>query len=117
MPNGCAIGGSEQQFGRGGHSMFWHVPIDDESHWRFEFIFHSKTRLPQVEFEQHYRQEADEHGIPNRRPENRFLQDRAMMARSYLGMGRVFPAHDLFVTESMGAIVDRDQEHLVTTDI
>jgi phthalate 4,5-dioxygenase oxygenase subunit len=117
MPNGCAIGGSEQQFGRGGHSMFWHVPIDDESHWRFEFIFHSKAKIPREEFEAHYRQEADEHGIPHRRAENRFLQDRAMMARSYIGMGRVFPAHDLFVTESMGAIVDRDAEHLAGSDV
>jgi phthalate 4,5-dioxygenase len=117
MPNGCAIAGSEQQFGRGGHSMFWHVPIDDESHWRFEFIFHGSVPLPKEEFEAHYRTECDESGFPKRRPENRFLQDREQMKRSYLGMDRVFPAHDLFVTESMGRIVDREEEHLATSDL
>ncbi len=117
MPNGCAIGGSEQQFGRGGHSMFWHVPIDDESHFRFEFIFHGRALIPHKEFEAHYMQEADEFGFPHRRPENRFLQDRELMNRSYIGMGRVFPAHDLFVTESMGKIVDRDAEHLAGSDL
>ena len=39
------------------------------------------------------------------------------MDRSYLGMGRSFPSHDLFVTESQGAIMDREAESLVTSDI
>ena len=111
------IGGAETPFGLGGASMFWHVPIDDTSHYRMEFTFHSKTRLPKESMAERYRVELDEEGMPLRRPENRYLQNRAEMDRSYLGMGRSFPSHDLFVTESQGAIMDREAESLVTSDI
>jgi phthalate 4,5-dioxygenase oxygenase subunit len=117
MPNACAIGGAETPFGRGGTSMFWHVPIDDTSHWRFEFVFHSKSALPHDKMREAYRQEADEHGVPWRNAANRFGQERGMLDRSFAGMGVTFPVHDLFVTESQGEILDRDCEHLVTSDI
>jgi len=117
MPNGCAIGGAETPFGLGGASMFWHVPIDDTSHYRMEFTFHSKARLPQASMAERYRAELDAGGKPLRQPENRYLQRRDEMDRSYLGMGRSFPNHDLFVTESQGAIMDRSAENLVTSDI
>jgi hypothetical protein len=35
----------------------------------------------------------------------------------YSGMGRYFPAHDAFAVETQGAIQDRTQEHLGSTDI
>jgi phthalate 4,5-dioxygenase len=117
MPNACAIGGAETPFGRGGNSMFWHVPIDDVSHWRVEFTFHSKVKLPKEQMEKSYLAEFETDGRPKRRPGNRYLQDRGQMRHSYVGMGRVFPSHDLFITESQGAIVDREEEHLVTSDI
>lgn len=117
MPNACAIGGSETPFGRGGASMFWHVPIDDTSHWRFEFVFHSRAALPREQLREAYRKEADEHGVPWRNAGNRYGQQRDRMDRSYLGMGPTFPVHDLFVTESQGEILDRGAEHLVTSDV
>lgn len=117
MPNACAIGGAETPFGRGGASMFWHVPIDDTSHWRFEFVFHSKAALPRDRLREAYRQEADERGVPWRNASNRFGQRRDMLDRSFVGMGQTFPVHDLFVTESQGEIHDRDNEHLVTSDV
>ena len=117
MPNACAIGGSETPFGRGGSSMFWHVPIDDTSHWRFEFVFHSTAELPREKLREAYRNEADEFGVPWRNRSNRFGQRRDELDRSYLGMGPTFPVHDLFVTESQGEILDRSAEHLVTSDI
>jgi hypothetical protein len=39
------------------------------------------------------------------------------MDRSYLGMGKCFPAHDLFVTESQGAIHEQSDEHLASSDV
>ncbi|MFM9968138.1 MAG: Rieske 2Fe-2S domain-containing protein, partial [Burkholderiales bacterium] len=108
LPNGCAIGGAETPFGTGGASMFFHVPIDDVSHYRMEFTFHSKAALPKAVMAERYRGEVDEKGLPKRRPENRYLQNREEMKRSYVGMGRNFPSHDLFITESQGAIMDRD---------
>ncbi len=117
MPNGCAIGGAETPFGTGGASMFWHVPIDDTSHYRMEFTFHSKAPLPKAVMEARYRDEMDEKGMPKRNPANRYMQDREAMHRSYIGMGRSFPSHDLFITESQGAIIDRSAENLATSDI
>lgn len=117
MPNACAIGGAETPFGRGGMSMFFHVPIDDYSHYRMEFTFHSKARLPKDTMGERYREEFEADGSRRRRPENRYLQDRGSMKSSYLGMGRNFAPHDLFVTESQGAIVDRSAENLVSSDI
>jgi phenylpropionate dioxygenase-like ring-hydroxylating dioxygenase large terminal subunit len=117
MPNACAIGGAETPFGRGGSSMFWHVPIDDTSHWRFEFVFHSKNPLPRAKMREAYRLEADENGVPWRNAGNRFGQQRDELDRSYLGMGATFPVHDLFVTESQGQVHERDNEHLVSSDI
>jgi phthalate 4,5-dioxygenase oxygenase subunit len=117
MPNACAIGGFEASLGRGGTSMFWHVPIDDTHHWRMEFTFHSKKALPREIMSQIYSAEQLPGGYSRRNAQNRYLQNRDEMNRSYLGMGRNFPTHDLFVTESQGPILDRTKEHLVSSDI
>jgi phthalate 4,5-dioxygenase oxygenase subunit len=118
MPNACAIGGGEAGLGRGGCSMFWHVPIDDQHHYRFEFSFHSKAMLPKDEWARQIDDEMDADGQLKRSPQNRWLQDRNMMKKhSFLGMGIVFPVHDLFITESQGAIHNRANEHLSLTDI
>jgi len=117
MPNACAIGGAESGLGRGGLSMFWHVPIDDTSHWRMEFTFHSKKRLPFEVIEGLYSAERLPDGRSRRNADNRYLQDRGKLDAEYIGMGHNFPTHDLFVTESQGAILDRTQEHLVSSDI
>lgn len=118
MPNACAIGGSEAGLGRGGCSIFWHVPIDDERHLRFEFSFHSKVRMPKEEWARQIAAELDESGQMKRTPQNRWLQDRKSMRKdSFLGLGALFPIHDLFVTESQGVIHDRGDEHLSVTDL
>ena len=39
-----------------------------------------------------------------------------MTAKSFTGMGFNFQAHDAFATESQGAIQDRTEEHLVSSD-
>ena len=117
MPNGCAIGGAETQFGRGGYSMMFHVPIDDVTHWRYEFKFHRYAELPR----DHWNAEADKERLEGdrmrRNEENRYEQDRSSMDRTYLGMGTQFAIHDLWVTKSQGAIHDQSQERLATTDV
>ncbi len=117
MPNACAIGGFEASLGRGGASMFWHVPIDDHHHWRMEFTFHSKQPLPREIMSRIYNAEQLPGGYSRRNAQNRYLQNRDEMNRSYVGMGRNFPTHDLFVTESQGPILDRSKEHLVSSDV
>jgi phenylpropionate dioxygenase-like ring-hydroxylating dioxygenase large terminal subunit len=116
MPNACAINGAEANAGPGGCSMFWHVPIDDEHHWRFEFTFHVKG-VPKETMTAQYASEKDAADRPQRNPDNRYLQDRDSMEHSYLGMGKCFPAHDLFVTESQGAIHEQADEHLASSDV
>jgi phthalate 4,5-dioxygenase oxygenase subunit len=119
MPNGCAIGGAETQFGRGGYTMVFHVPIDDVSHWRYEFKFHRHHELPR----EHWDREADKEKLPGdgdrmrRNPDNRYEQDRSQMDRTYLGMGTTFAIHDLWVTKSQGPIHDQSLERLATTDV
>ena len=52
-----------------------------------------------------------------RNKSNRYLQDRdAMKTKTYAGMGTGFQAHDAFATASQGAIQDRTDEHLVSSD-
>jgi phenylpropionate dioxygenase-like ring-hydroxylating dioxygenase large terminal subunit len=115
LPNAASANGSETRLGLGGASMLWHVPITDMEHQRFEVTLHAKHPIPP---ESGMRQK--EFGADGRRKrvlENRFLQNRDELATSFLGMGPAFPVHDLFVTESMGAITDHATEHLVPSDL
>ncbi|MDP6689349.1 MAG: Rieske 2Fe-2S domain-containing protein [Alphaproteobacteria bacterium] len=118
MPNLCAIGGKDLEFGRGGYHIHWHVPIDDHSHWRWEWIFHGKADMDVDTL----RAAIDADVTPDyrhiRNQANRYLQDREEMKTStYAGMGGHFPAHDANVIETMGSIQDRTEEHLGTTDV
>jgi hypothetical protein len=63
------------------------------------------------------RSELDSNYRFSRNESNRFLQDReAMKTKTYAGMGTGFPAHDAFATASQGAIQDRTEERLVSSD-
>ena len=118
MPNACSIGGYETGLGRGGCSMFWHVPIDDGSHYRYEFIFHSKKPLPRQEIHDGAMTEWSNELPLRRNPANRYGQSREEQKNStYIGIGRQFTIHDIFVTQSQGAILDHTQENLATSDI
>ena len=53
-----------------------------------------------------------------RNPSNRYGQSREEQREStYIGIGRQFTIHDIFVTQSQGEILDHTQENLVTSDI
>ncbi len=120
MPNAAAANGFETGFGIGGCAMVWHVPIDDVQHWRFEFTFHCKVSREEGldEIDRIFNSEFTEDGMPLRKNENGFIQDREeMKSNSFSGVGPCFPLHDIFIVESQGEIHDRTQEHLVHSDV
>jgi phthalate 4,5-dioxygenase len=117
MPNFSVIAGPQGGDGQIGH---WHVPVTNETHWRWNFYVRRDAPLD------------ESHRIPNhlRKPEeyedayhitrkqaNRFLQDRSAMDQNFTGMGPNFNTHDAFATETPGKIQDRTREHLATTDV
>ena len=113
LPNlTCFSGGP-----RDGHSVNWHVPIDDTHHWKYTFIFRrggpldkSATRAGRSDVD------VDYHPIRNKA--NRYLQDREeQRTLTYTGMGAAFQIHDFCVTEGSGPIQDRTTEHLGSTDV
>lgn len=104
------------QTGGEGYSVNWHVPIDDTRHWKYTFVYSSGTPL-QKELVDRERSELGPDFRLVRSQANRFLQDReAMKSKTYAGMGFGFQAHDAFATTSQGAIQDRTDEHLVSSD-
>jgi phenylpropionate dioxygenase-like ring-hydroxylating dioxygenase large terminal subunit len=113
LPNLSAFPG---QTGGEGYSVNWHVPIDDTHHWKYTFVYSAGTPLKK-ELVNRERSELGPDYRLARNAANRFLQDReAMKTKTYAGMGSGFQAHDAFATASQGAIQDRTDEHLVTSD-
>jgi phenylpropionate dioxygenase-like ring-hydroxylating dioxygenase large terminal subunit len=113
LPNLSAFPG---QTGGEGYSVNWHVPIDDTHHWKYTFVFSAGAPLKEDTISRGRSElTADYHLIRNQT--NRYLQDReAMTTKTYTGMGSGFQAHDAFATASQGAIQDRTDEHLVSSD-
>jgi len=114
MPNLSAVPGETQG---AGYLVNWHVPIDDEHHWKYMIVFSREAPLDQEKFRQRYASEISSGYRPIRNQENRYLQDRQEMnSKSCAGFGPFFPAHDLYATESQGPIQDRTREHPVSSD-
>ncbi len=115
LPNKAAIIGNEGRVGEG-YSIHWHVPIDDENHFRFDFIFNRARPVARERYEGEIAREiAGNRYIRNKA--NRYRQDRGLMKTSnFTGMGDYFPVHDAFATETPGRIHDRAREHLGTSD-
>ncbi len=100
-----------------GYWMHWHVPIDDERHWKYIVAYSYDTpidpdfqhRMIETEFTPEF--------TSKRNASNRYEQDRAEMERhTFLGMGYNFEVHDLFATESQRPVSDRTREHLGASD-
>ncbi|CAE6791786.1 5,5'-dehydrodivanillate O-demethylase oxygenase subunit [Paraburkholderia domus] len=118
MPNACAVGGFEGYLGDGGVTMLWDVPIDDEHHWRWEFIFHRSGKLDKAALEEQYESEKAEGDRMRRAKDDLYSQDRASMERqAYLGLGECFSVHDIAITQSQGTIHEQSGEHLSSSDI
>ena len=96
----------------------WHVPIDDEKHYWYA-IFTSFG--DPVDKEEMRRQRLALYQLPdytpNRNKENDYGFDpHEQEHETYTGMGADINVHDQWACESMGAIQDRTEEHLGTSD-
>ena len=113
MPNFSTFPG---QTAAEGYSVNWHVPIDDNSHWKFVIVFSREKPLDrQIMLRGRDELAPDYHMV--RSKANRYLQDReSMKDKSFSGIGYNFQAQDACVIESAGAVQDRTKEHLVTSD-
>ncbi|MBM2812103.1 MAG: phthalate 4,5-dioxygenase [Chloroflexi bacterium] len=112
LPNFAAVSGTP-----GGYAVNWHVPIDDEHHWRFGIRFNRARPMPPgtIQSDRDGGVGAD-HRLGRSRA-NRYLQDReTMQTWSFTGLGRNFVTHDAWATEGAGPIQDRTQEHLGSAD-
>ena len=114
LPNLSAFPG---QTGGEGYSVNWHVPIDDRHHWKYTFVFSSGAPLDKTVVSRERSELTPDYRLV-RNESNRYMQDReAMKSKTYAGMGAGFQAHDAFATASQGAIQDRTEEHVVSSDM
>lgn len=114
MPNLCAVPGETQG---AGYLVNWHVPIDDGHHWKYIIVFSREQPLDKDVFRARYGAEIKADYRPIRDQANRYLQNREeMKTKSVTGLGPFFPAHDLYATETQGAIQDRTKENPVFSD-
>ena len=115
MPNLCAVAGFTSD---DGYLINWHVPIDDEHHWKFSISFRRSEPLDLDLLRGLWEREFPSPDYtPVRNPENRYRQDRQELdGLSFAGFGPFIPVHDLMATETAGRIQDRSVEHLGTTD-
>jgi phthalate 4,5-dioxygenase oxygenase subunit len=113
LPNLSAFPG---QTGGEGYSVNWHVPIDDRHHWKYTFVFSAGAPLDKKIVNRERSELTPDYRLV-RNEANRFMQDReSMSSKTYAGMGSGFQAHDAFATARQGAIQDRTEEHLVSSD-
>jgi phenylpropionate dioxygenase-like ring-hydroxylating dioxygenase large terminal subunit len=111
----CASSFVSEGYIKDGFTMHWHVPITDESHWKYLVYF---QRSAPLQLPDYYQQEVDEFYHLRRNRANRYLQDRLQDGgRTKSGMGMYFQSHDAYATESQGAIQDRTREHLTAMDV
>jgi phenylpropionate dioxygenase-like ring-hydroxylating dioxygenase large terminal subunit len=109
---------------RGNHSLhghFW-IPIDDENCWAWSFDYHPTRHLTEAELAAmragkgiHAKVDGNFRPIANK--DNDYLMDRAAQkaGKTYSGI-EGFAMQDQSLQESMGPIIDRTKETLVSTD-
>jgi len=92
------------------------VPIDDHHHFKYQLFFRASGPVDRAREEPLAEMQWDPHHperLPERRHENRWLQDREQMKNGWFaGIGPSFGLHDNWATEAMGPLYDRSREHL-----
>ncbi len=96
----------------------WHVPVDDEKHYWYA-IFTSFGEP--VNKDEMRRQRLQLYELPDYIPQPNKGNDygfdpHEQESETYTGMGADINVHDQWACESMGAIQDRTEEHLGTSD-
>jgi phthalate 4,5-dioxygenase len=102
-----------------GYNLYWHVPIDDTHHWRYDIVFRRSAPMDEKDIQrnQEILDELTANHKPIRNKANRYLQDReSMKSWSFSGMGRIFNVQDTAIVEGCGPIADRTQEFLGPAD-
>jgi hypothetical protein len=102
-----------------GYNLYWHVPIDDTHHWRYDIVFRRSAPMAEKDIQrnQEILDELTADHKPIRNKSNRYLQDReSMKSWSFSGMGRIFNVQDTAIVEGCGSIADRTQEFLGPAD-
>jgi phthalate 4,5-dioxygenase len=102
-----------------GYNLYWHVPIDDTHHWRYDIVFRRSAPMDEKDIQrnQEILDELTSDHKPIRNKANRYLQDReSMKSWSFSGMGRIFNVQDTAIVEGCGPIADRTQEFLGPSD-
>jgi hypothetical protein len=116
LPNKATIPGP---MSGDGYNLYWHVPIDDTHHWRYDIVFRRSAPMEEKDIQRN-QEILDELGPdyrPKRNKTNRYLQDReSMKTWSFSGMGRIFNVQDTAIVEGSGPIVDRTREFLGPSD-
>lgn len=113
LPNLSAFNGETSGAPYHGHSVNWHVPIDDTHHWKYMLAFSRQAPLDHAALRERYAAELGPDHRLVRDPSNRYQQDRAeMQTTTFTGLGRLFAVHDSWATQGEGAIQDRTTEHL-----
>jgi phenylpropionate dioxygenase-like ring-hydroxylating dioxygenase large terminal subunit len=103
------------------HGHFW-VPIDDHSCWAWSFDYHPNRALSaserQAMIEGHgIHVLVDKDYVPLQRKSNDYMMDReAQKSGTYYSGIRGIGMQDASLQESMGPIIDRTRENLVSTD-
>jgi len=118
LPNIALFPGIVQ--GRDGYQVHWHVPVDDDTHWKFVLVFQRGQPLDKDMIEAGLlgKDELDAGYHMVRTRANHHLQDRAIMTihPGINGLGVGFEIHDAVICESSGARQDRHKEHLGSSD-
>ena len=115
MPNLCAVQGGPGPLGDG-YLIYWHVPIDDYTHYRYAIAF-KRSGVLDPALGARRDDMLDEHFRFPQNPSNRYMQNREeMVGGTFAGFGTVFVVGDHWVTESAGPIQDRTVEHLGAAD-
>jgi len=116
LPNKATIPGP---MSGDGYNMYWHVPIDDMHHWRYDMVFRRSAPMEQKDIDRN-NEILDELTLdyrPKRNKANRYMQDReSMKTWSFSGMGRIFNVQDTAIVEGSGPIIDRTREFLGPSD-
>jgi phenylpropionate dioxygenase-like ring-hydroxylating dioxygenase large terminal subunit len=104
--------------GGDGYDINWHVPIDNERHWKYVITF---RRMPLEAIDWKNITERSKEITPDykllRNPRNKYLQDRqSMKTGNFSGMGLINLVQDAAMVQGQGPIQDRTQEHVGSGD-